>query len=603
MTDPPEPAVAPDPIVAAREAATDAVVNSAHHRRVIVAGPGTGKSTTFRKALVQRGGRGLALTFLRLLADDLRKSLADCADGYTFHGFAKRQMKVHTPAGLSPRFEIYPPLVTIEMWDFHVLGIQKIAKTAGALTLSKRKAWIEGKVQTLDFASGIPTQVLDLGTYYDAAGFPDLTLRMYLDQRDHPEHIPSYPLVVVDEFQDFSPLEVAIIDQLGTESDLLIAGDDDQSLYAFREATPEAIRLLAADPGSERHPLPYCSRCTTVIVDAVMATIREATAIGKLAGRLDKPFACYTPSKSSDSEAHPKIFDVRCTHQTYIKRYVAARIAEIPQEDIKEAAREGYPTVLVIGPRPFLPEVADHLRDIYPDAHHKPSDALPVLPVHGYRYLARDAASNLGWRIVVDVERPTGWEASVRGAIETGEPLVDHLTEAFREEHLAVAAQLAHGLKGDLDDDERSALAVRLRVAVEDLDKTLGLAEETEPTEEEEGVQEEVATLGVEVEPEEVADDAPLSPTITFTSLVGAKGLSAAHVFVVGCSNGHFPRYSPPSDVEICEFIVALSRTRKACHLVSSTHYGQERLAPSDFLGWVKDQTRVRWINKENVPG
>lgn len=593
----------PDPMVAARDAATDVVVNSPHRRRVVVAGPGTGKSTTFRKALVQRGGRGLALTFLRLLAEDLKTSLADQADGYTFHGFAKRQMKVHPPDGLSPDFEIYPPLVTIEMWDFHALGIQKIANTAGAYTLAKRKAWIEGKVQRLDFDSGVPQRVLDLGTYYDAAGFPDLTLRMYLDQREHPEHVPSYPLVVVDEYQDFSPLEAAIIDQLGAESDVLIAGDDDQSLYAFREATPEAIRLLAADPASERHPLPYCSRCTSVVVDAVMATIREATAIGKLAGRLDKPFECYMPAKAADSEAHPKIFDVRCTHSTYIKRYVAARIAEISQDDIKEAAREGYPTVLVIGPRPFLPEVAEHLRELYPHASHKPSDALPVLPVHGYRYLLRDQRSNLGWRIVLDVECPTGWEVFVRDAIESGEPLVDHLPVEFREEHLDVTRLLGRGLKGELDEEDRATLAGRLRVLLDDLDETLGLAEETEPTEDEEGVQELVVTVGAEVEPREVSEDVQLEPTITFTSLVGAKGLSAAHVFVVGCSNGHFPRRSPPSDVEICEFIVALSRTRKACHLVSCTHYGQDALPPSDFLSWVKDQTTVQWINKRNVPG
>lgn len=138
------------------------------------------------------------------------------------------QMKVHTPAGLTPHFEIYPPLMAIHMWDFHALGIQKIAKSAGAFTLRKRQASIESRVQKLDFDSGVPQRVLDLGTYYDAAGFPDLTLRMYLDQQEHPEHIPSYPLVVVDKYQDFSPLETAIIDQLGVESDLLIAGDDDQ---------------------------------------------------------------------------------------------------------------------------------------------------------------------------------------------------------------------------------------------------------------------------------------------------------------------------------------------------------------------------------------
>ncbi|MEI7745346.1 MAG: hypothetical protein WCK58_16545 [Chloroflexota bacterium] len=54
MTDPGD-VVAPDPLIAARDAATSAIVNSPHPRRVVVAGPGTGK------ALAQRGGKGLAL--------------------------------------------------------------------------------------------------------------------------------------------------------------------------------------------------------------------------------------------------------------------------------------------------------------------------------------------------------------------------------------------------------------------------------------------------------------------------------------------------------------------------------------------------------------
>lgn len=602
MGEGPNPEGEPDPLVAARDAATRAIVDSSHRRRVVVAGPGTGKTTTFRMALEQRGARGVALTFLRLLANDLRHSLADHADGYTFHGFAKRLMKVHTPEGLSPGFEIYPPLATIQMWDLHALGIRRIRRGAGSVTLRTSRAWIENTIQRLDFASGIPGRLLELGNYYDAAGFPDLTLRMYLDLRDHPEHIPNYPLVVVDEYQDFSPLETAIIDQLGTKSDLLIAGDDDQSLYEFREATPAAIRLLAADPGSELHPLPFCSRSTVVIVDAVRATIEAANRAGRLVGRLDKPFECYMPSKAADSAAHPKIFDVRCTHPSYMKRYLAARIAEIPQQDIQEAARDGYPTVLVIGPRPFLPEVADHLRETYPDAHHKPPDGLPVLPIHGYRYLARDPGANLGWRILVDVERPIGWETAVREAIEANEPLVGHLDAGFRDAHLGVTALVARGLRGELDGEERATLAACLRVALDDLDRTLDLVDAIEPTEAEEGVQEEMDTLG-ESPVAPTGDETPLRPSITFTSLVGAKGLSAAHVFVVGCSNGHFPRQSPPTDVEVCEFIVALSRTRKACHLISSVRYGGVALPPSDFLSWVSAQTvRVR-ITRDTVPG
>ncbi len=57
---------------------------------------------------------------------------------------------------------------------------------------------------------------------------------------------------------------------------------------------------------------------------------------------------------------------------------------------------------------------------------------------------------------------------------------------------------------------------------------------------------------------------------LLLTSYVGCKGLSAGHVFVVGASNGDMPR-DPNNikDVEISQFIVALTRTRKQCHVIS----------------------------------
>ena len=51
---------------------------------------------------------------------------------------------------------------------------------------------------------------------------------------------------------------------------------------------------------------------------------------------------------------------------------------------------------------------------------------------------------------------------------------------------------------------------------------------------------------------------------------MGAKGLSAEHVFVVGVNDGHIPSSSNTlSDEEISKFLVALSRTRQQCHLIS----------------------------------
>ena len=59
-------------------------------------------------------------------------------------------------------------------------------------------------------------------------------------------------------------------------------------------------------------------------------------------------------------------------------------------------------------------------------------------------------------------------------------------------------------------------------------------------------------------------------PTIICTTLVGAKGLSAEHVFIVGMNNGaSLGTPGAVTDDEVCKLIVGLSRTRKACHLVS----------------------------------
>jgi superfamily I DNA/RNA helicase len=48
---------------------------------------------------------------------------------------------------------------------------------------------------------------------------------LYLEE--HPDKVPTYDQVVVDEFQDFNRLEASLIDQLSMRSPILLAGDDD----------------------------------------------------------------------------------------------------------------------------------------------------------------------------------------------------------------------------------------------------------------------------------------------------------------------------------------------------------------------------------------
>ena len=67
-----------------RTEATAAIIGSTADKRLIVSGPGTGKTFTFEAALGACGGKGLALTFLRNLVADLTVVLGDRADVFTF---------------------------------------------------------------------------------------------------------------------------------------------------------------------------------------------------------------------------------------------------------------------------------------------------------------------------------------------------------------------------------------------------------------------------------------------------------------------------------------------------------------------------------------
>jgi superfamily I DNA/RNA helicase len=91
------------------------------------------------------------------------------------------------------------------------------------------------------------------------------------------------------------------------------------------------------------------------------------------------------------------------------------------------------------------------------------------------------------------------------------------------------------------------------------------------------------------VEPDEPASEAPADvPAIKVTSFEGAKGLSAQHVYIAGLHNGELPR-DPASidDLEICKFVVGLTRTRKKCTLIRTRNLGKEPKTPSSFISWI----------------
>ncbi len=93
-----------------------------------------------------------------------------------------------------------------------------------------------------------------------------LTLR-FIQANPDVNVLPPFQVVLVDEFQDLNKADQALVDALSRTANLTVIGDDNQSIYRFRHANPEGIRVFAAThPGTISHAIEECWRCPPNIV-------------------------------------------------------------------------------------------------------------------------------------------------------------------------------------------------------------------------------------------------------------------------------------------------------------------------------------------------
>ena len=77
---------------------------------------------------------------------------------------------------------------------------------------------------------------------------------------------PFYDLVMVDEAQDLSPADQALLGKFSRRSRVIAVGDDCQAIYEFRGASSESLNLLAAAFNMSRLYLTICFRSAESIV-------------------------------------------------------------------------------------------------------------------------------------------------------------------------------------------------------------------------------------------------------------------------------------------------------------------------------------------------
>ncbi|HSJ20361.1 MAG TPA: ATP-dependent DNA helicase [Nocardioidaceae bacterium] len=253
---------------------------------LVLAGPGTGKTTTLVEAIVDRIERRgvapdsvLALTFSRKAAEQLRDRVTartgrtmSTALSSTFHSFAYGLIRAHGPKGLydeplrllsAPEQDVVlQRLLTHEAesvrWPTSLdraLGTRGFAREVQAVLARARERGLEpedlvelgrAEEQPAWTAAGLfMEQYLTILDNESAIDYPELIHRA-VALAETPEVLErlrrQYSWVFVDEYQDTDPSQVRLLQALaGDGRDLVVVGDPDQSIYGFRGAEVRGI--------------------------------------------------------------------------------------------------------------------------------------------------------------------------------------------------------------------------------------------------------------------------------------------------------------------------------------------------------------------------
>lgn len=542
-----------DDQLAQRQRYLNAILESDSPRKLIIAGPGTGKTYTFGKVFEKLGSvDNLALTFNRKLVKDMKAEFGDVSEVKTFHAYCK--MLLHQAYG---GFLLSPFLTQVVRED--------------SRSLSRILTHFDLAFQTLDVESEEIRFYLKRGDYYDAVSFNDSVYRVLQVAKKQAEFIPSYDQIVIDEFQDFNPMEVAFIDELQKRGPILIVGDDDQAVYSQRNSSPEYIRSKFMSGDYDTFELPFCSRCPRVVVEATSSFIEAIVAADGLVERVERPFVPYLEDKTYENETYPKIISANASTIATMAKLVQLGIQRIPEDDIAEAHSQGYPCVLVVGQRQYLNPIYKRLAREYDKVAFTQAYGREYVLADGYEILLTDSNSNLGWRIVAGAELPQGELDTLIEESMDGTPMNNLLEAAYIRSHLEILEVLG---KEELNVPDVKVLRERFG------EDAGSLMDRFFPVEE------------VEEETDET------QPSILLSSFEGCKGLSAGHVFIVGLNNFVMPQVDPAgefSDIEISKFIVAMTRTRKLLYLLSNrSDYGprSRRYDASMFIGMIPDEYR-----------
>lgn len=535
-----------------RKKHTDAILDSESNKKIIIAGPGTGKSFLFQeicKKNIKNGKtKNLTLSFINELVDDLTKDLHQLSEVKTLHSFAL--------GFIGKEARIYLNLGKIIEKDLEIIKEENADYNAIFSNLLDER-------EKLDFYS-------KRRKYYNFFS-PNCSVYTLIKMFENgKKNVPEYSQILIDEFQDFNKLESKLLDYLSTKNPILIAGDDDQSLYQFKHANPKDIRHKYNSDEFESFQLPFCSRCTEVTIKAFNEILMVSKSKGFLSERTLKDYR-YFPTIEKDEVS-------RCNNKILVKTNVYQKVVAFNiDKEIKKTfePRKITPSVLIICPlKSQIADLEKKLREKgYNNIDSNQKNENNEI-IDGLNLIIEDSNCNLGWRIVSSYlykikNKDYDFKEILKKSFFSDKKIIDLI--GFEEKkYIKKMVTLLRKVKKEnpITSNELVELANFINYNIDEIV---------------------ISKINNNIDTIHRTKNIYKNTNIKITTILGSKGLTRDYVFLVNFDDKYILEKNNNefnvTNTNICQFLVSITRARIRNYI---------------FTGENKIPTFVKWMNKNS---
>ncbi|MDR1138874.1 MAG: UvrD-helicase domain-containing protein [Clostridiales bacterium] len=625
---------------------------------LVIAGAGSGKTRTLTCRIAHlmqdhdiKPYNILAITFTNKATEEMRVRLRDLPDSkdlwiYTFHGLCLRILKYGiTAIGYKSGFSIYGDTEKKAL-------IKRIIKSLNLDDdLLKNAMYYIGdakskSISPQDFAINYPNikngedQIQEIYAKYqdalvqsNALDFDDMLLKAHelltKDSATREYFANKFVYINVDEFQDTNEIQYLIVKLLASKhGNIFAVGDEDQSIYGWRGANINNIKLYMREFGAQLYKLEQNYRSTRNILDIANKCIaNNTTRIPKVLWTLEQEGAKveYYAASGDDAEAdyvvglinrlvHNHNVDpndiailmrVNAFSRNFEKRLLAYNIPHKVQGGFKFFDRKEIKDILAY----FRLAINPQDNDAFVRALYFPKRGIgetSIAKLQNMSLLTRqsiyDIASDSSYYQNLPrtlVPRLTAFVEVVQGLIGQVQ-LSDTLNDFV--DYLYQVLDIAN-IYGDDSDESHSRL-----LNLEEFRSDIAEKVNTNP---QLSINDFLDTVTLYAEDVDTVD---INRAVTISTIHSAKGLEYDVVFVVGCEEGTLPiKRSLDNPIEIEEerrlMYVAVTRAKKRLYVTSCRsryiYNSANDYLPSRFLkecGLIKKPEVVADVVKNAPP-